>query len=311
MEPQFLVSALGPRGGPFEDSCTCFLIKAYSEAWDDGCLAALDAGSLLSGLRNGLLLQLLPNDPLAQLLKRGMSKASPIRIDENMIADSALPFKMDSSPTRALYDNCIHIVRHLIKSFCITHAHLDHISALALCSPIFIPHSPKRVYSSQHSIDLLQKHIFNDSIWPDLTTSGTGLISLHEIDSTSYIPIANGLEAIAFPLSHGNVLSLGFLVRNSSSDTYALFLGDMEADSISKKDYNSSLWKHVSPLIHANKLRALFMECSYPDERPSDCLFGHLTPTYAIQELLSLRPFGVFHAREDGREWRNYTRGPH
>jgi 3',5'-cyclic-nucleotide phosphodiesterase len=49
-----------------------------------------------------------------------------------------------------------------------------------------------------------------------------------------------------------------------------------------------TLWSVIAPLVHANKLRAIFLEVSYPDERPDHLLFGHLTPRWLMEELSHL-----------------------
>ena len=45
------------------------------------------------------------------------------------------------------------------------------------------------------------------------------------------------------------------------------------------------LWTVIAPLVQAKKLRAIFLEVSYPDERPDHLLFGHLTPRWLMEEL--------------------------
>jgi 3',5'-cyclic-nucleotide phosphodiesterase len=37
--------------------------------------------------------------------------------------------------------------------------------------------------------------------------------------------------------------------------------------------------------VHAKKLRAIFLEVAYPDERPDHLLVGHLTPRWLMEEL--------------------------
>ena len=42
------------------------------------------------------------------------------------------------------------------------------------------------------------------------------------------------------------------------------FLGDVEADVTSGTDYNARLWEQVAPRVARRRLRAIFIECSYP-----------------------------------------------
>lgn len=47
-----------------------------------------------------------------------------------------------------------------------------------------------------------------------------------------------------------------------------------------------TIWKRVAPLIQQNKLRGIFLECSYSQEETE--LFGHLNSKYMIEELNTL-----------------------
>jgi 3',5'-cyclic-nucleotide phosphodiesterase len=41
----------------------------------------------------------------------------------------------------------------------------------------------------------------------------------------------------------------------------------------------------VAPLVRQGKLRGIFAEISYPDERNASHLYGHLTPRWLLAEL--------------------------
>ncbi|KAJ3078416.1 hypothetical protein HDU99_000597 [Rhizoclosmatium hyalinum] len=45
------------------------------------------------------------------------------------------------------------------------------------------------------------------------------------------------------------------------------------------------MWNSVAPLVSSKRLKALMIECSFPDSTPTSSLFGHLTPKLVIQEL--------------------------
>ncbi|CAF4024004.1 unnamed protein product, partial [Adineta steineri] len=44
----------------------------------------------------------------------------------------------------------------------------------------------------------------------------------------------------------------------------------------------------ITPLVIADQLKAIFIEVSYPSERPDNLLFGHLTPKWLLEELKKL-----------------------
>jgi cAMP phosphodiesterase len=87
----------------------------------------------------------------------------------------------------------------------------------------------------------------------------------------------------AFPLSHSNLTSTAFLVRNN--DNYILYLGDTGLDEIEKSHNLELLWRAIIPLIHEKKLKAIMIEVSFPDEQPDKTLFGHLTPHWLMKEM--------------------------
>src|ERR1700743_2158540 len=93
---------------------------------------------------------------------------------------------------------------------------------------------------------------------------------------------------ISFPrLSHGAPYeSTAFLVR--SGDSYLLYLGDTGADSVEHSDKLHALWQSAGPLIKAGKLKAIFIEVSFPSEQADQSLFGHLTPRWLMEEMHDL-----------------------
>src|SRR6202000_1147529 len=91
------------------------------------------------------------------------------------------------------------------------------------------------------------------------------------------------LKVQAFPLSHSNLTSTAFLVSNG--DAYVLYLGDTGPDAIEKTQNLHKLWIAIAPLIKAQKLKAIMIETSFPDEQPDKTLFGHLTPHWLMKEM--------------------------
>ena len=48
------------------------------------------------------------------------------------------------------------------------------------------------------------------------------------------------------------------------------------------------LWSHVAPIIKDRNLTAIFIECSFTNDRPDNILYGHLTPKWLLEELNNL-----------------------
>ncbi|KAI0202898.1 cAMP phosphodiesterase class-II [Astrocystis sublimbata] len=82
--------------------------------------------------------------------------------------------------------------------------------------------------------------------------------------------------------------SSAYFVRDNATGREVLVFGDVEPDSISLSPRNLIIWWEAAPRIAKGNLVAIFIECSYDNSQSDDCLFGHLTPKYLIEELQSL-----------------------
>lgn len=82
--------------------------------------------------------------------------------------------------------------------------------------------------------------------------------------------------------------SSSYFIRDVETGVEVLIFGDVEGDSISLNPRNQHIWQEAAPKVAMGKLKAILIECSYDDSRPVDRLFGHLTPSFLIQELIVL-----------------------
>lgn len=82
--------------------------------------------------------------------------------------------------------------------------------------------------------------------------------------------------------------SSSYFIRDVETGVEVLIFGDVEGDSISMNPRNLHIWQEAAPKIAFGKLKAILIECSYDDSRPVDRLFGHLTPSFLIQEMTVL-----------------------
>lgn len=157
-------------------------------------MVAVDAGTLLSAI----------DDILAE---------TPIKLG----AVAYGPFKDLRVPHESSRANSVHMFKNIIGRVLLTHAHLDHISGLAINTPILDSRdNPKPVAGLPYVVDALKAHLFNGLIWPNLTNedNGIGLIKLERVkdsgrpipisvDSSEYTPACKGLLTRCFGLSHG------------------------------------------------------------------------------------------------------------
>ncbi|KAI2062428.1 3',5'-cyclic-nucleotide phosphodiesterase pde1 [Ophidiomyces ophidiicola] len=100
----------------------------------------------------------------------------------------------------------------------------------------------------------------------------------------------------SFPTAHlsGNsgkdptlatVESSVFFIRDESTGSEIIIFGDVEPDLISLEPRNAGIWEAAAPKIVNGILRAIFIECSYPNSVEDSTLYGHLCPRHLIQEL--------------------------
>lgn len=95
------------------------------------------------------------------------------------------------------------------------------------------------------------------------------------------------------PISHGSnsstpsYLSSAFFLRHDLADSEILLFGDVEPDSLARTPYNIYIWRAAAPMI-PRKLKAIFIECSWPSGRPDALLFGHMTPEHLVEEFKNL-----------------------
>lgn len=166
-------------------------------------------------------------------------------------------------------------IRHVF----ITHSHLDHMAGLPLMlDNIFTDINQMIwVYAIEETVQALQKHIFNNVIWPDFTSfknSNDVNLQFKTILPNQPVKIDN-LEIIAIPVNH-TVPTIGLIIKNGDA-----------AIAISGDTGNTDLLWDTAKTIDG--LKATFIECSYPN-RLSDlaCKYGHLSPDLLVTEYRKL-----------------------
>ncbi|MBL4675452.1 MAG: 3',5'-cyclic-nucleotide phosphodiesterase [Mucilaginibacter sp.] len=181
------------------------------------------------------------------------------------------------------------VLKHNIKGYFISHAHLDHLAGMVINSP---EDTVKNVYGLASTLETLKTHYFTWESWANFADDGGApqLKKYHYkvLTPADQQPIENtDMMVTAFPLAHSNLISTAFLVK--SNEDYVLYLGDTGADAIEKSQNLSKLWEAVGPLVKLGKLKASMIEVSFPNEQPDKSLFGHLTPKLLMGELGQLQ----------------------
>ncbi len=244
--PRFTTVALGTEGGLAEGNLTSFLL-AEKGTTDYLCL---DAGTLLSGLRTA----------------RARGSFKDVKVPE----ESKLSVEG-------------HVLQNCIRAYLISHAHLDHIAGLVINST---DDGSRPIMGLDPTIDYMRDHVFNWKLWPNFGSEGPiplGKYTYQRVQPGQEYKVAN-FTVTPFQLCHGNCYpSTAFLI--GCQGDYALYFGDTGPDGVENGERLTAVWEHVAPLVREKKLRAIFLEVSYPDGRKNEELFGHLTPSWMLKEL--------------------------
>ena len=166
--------------------------------------------------------------------------------------------------------------RQQIRDIVLTHAHLDHIAGLPLfLDDLFsVLEEPVRIHATPDVIEVLERDIFNWSVYPRFSELSNDFGSIIE-----YVPFNSGAE---FEVSHlklraidvnHRVPSVGFAISNGSSNL--ILTGDTAG--------LDEFWETANLLA---KPDVLLIECAFPDELADLAeVSHHLTPSRLAREL--------------------------
>lgn len=168
----------------------------------------------------------------------------------------------------------------MIDHVFITHSHLDHIACLPLMidSIGFMRDRPLTIYSSEETLDILKKHVFNWKVWPDFSeipSSGQPYMRYQPI-SLGETVVLEGRKITSIPASHV-VPAVGYHLDSGKASL--VFSGDTTT--------NDALWKVVNKI---KNLRYLIIETAFSNsERNLAVLSKHLCPSLLAEELVKFK----------------------
>lgn len=161
-----------------------------------------------------------------------------------------------------------------------THSHLDHLVDLPFLfdATFEARKQPLRLHGSQHTIDALMNHVFNDTIWPNfsvLPQEGKGQFTTHVIQPGKTYK-AGGVELTPIEVDH-TVPTVGFKIEDENGSI--VFSGDTgPVDSI---------WDVANA---CDNLEAVIVDLSFPvSEQGIANLSKHMTATDVGTELKKLK----------------------
>ncbi len=163
-----------------------------------------------------------------------------------------------------------------VNAILISHTHLDHIQDLGfIADNVFGKRKePILIVGLAKSLQIIQKHILNNRIWPDFSripTPENPVLAYHPIKIGEETKI-EGLSIRAIPVNH-SIPSCAFIVSDGKNSF--IYTGD---SSVTER-----IWKEAGKI---NNLRLVVIEVSFPNRMQKLAeLTGHLTPKMAEAEL--------------------------
>jgi len=167
-----------------------------------------------------------------------------------------------------------------IETVLVSHAHLDHIKDLAtLADNRCQQGGPTLVVAGlAESIEILEKHFFNDLVWPDFTKIQTpkGPTVRFEVIEPEKPVNFSGIDVRAVMVNH-TIDTCAFVLRTSQGSI--AYSGDTGP--------TDRFWEVLSA---TDDLRALLMEVSFPNEQHGLAkASGHHTPETLAVDLGKLQ----------------------
>ncbi|CDH17490.1 related to PDE1-Low affinity 3`,5`-cyclic-nucleotide phosphodiesterase [Zygosaccharomyces bailii ISA1307] len=291
----FEVVILGASGGPDAGATQCFLVRPAG--WQGLESVCVDGGAGTS--------------QIARMIASGQCKRQVESfyandyesvehfLDKDAYVDAGLPLSLCEvlAPARSTAQRAFRVYQ-AIRSYYVTHAHLDHIAAMVLDTPlIFGTEQPcsKTICGLPFTTQAIQQNIFNDAVWPNLLQGGGGLLRLDILRSG--IPTTcqafEKVEVTPFPVNHGmgaserhEVYSTVYLFRDKTTGNCILICGDVEPDG-DKEPLLAQVWSHIAANVPLDKLKAIIIECS--STMATKELYGHLGPRNLVEELTHLQ----------------------
>lgn len=163
-----------------------------------------------------------------------------------------------------------------IRDVVLTHAHLDHVAGLPLYIDDLFANltEPIRVHATKEVIEVLERDIFNWSVYPrfsELTGANGAVMEYHSFVAEKEFSVRN-LSVKAIEVNH-KVPTVGLIVSDQTT-TFA-----MTGDTAGMDKF----WDSVN---NEKDLNAVLIECAFPDEL-NDLAHNsyHLTPQTLQSEI--------------------------
>ncbi|MDF1527028.1 MAG: 3',5'-cyclic-nucleotide phosphodiesterase [bacterium] len=169
----------------------------------------------------------------------------------------------------------------VIENIFITHAHLDHIKAVAFFADNLVTRGANHtvfLYSDPEVIEILKRHLFNGLVWPDFS-----LIPSPDNPAIQYVSMEpettvqlNKHRVTAYHVNH-TTPAVGFLVENEEGKK-VVYTGDTGP--------TEQPWHACDEHV----LDGVIVEVSFPNRMTELAInTGHLTPDLLAREVLKMK----------------------
>ena len=195
-------------------------------------------------------------------------RTTSLRVDNDVLIDAGTGVA-DLSLTE------LSMVDHIF----LTHSHLDHIATIPFIVDTVgaMRDKPLTIYAIEETLDTLEKHIFNWSVWPDFTvipSADKPFMRYQRIKVGQTIDL-NGRLLTVLPANH-TVPAVGYQIDSGVSSL--VFSGDTYV--------NDPLWKLVNRIPN---LKYLIIETAFCNrEKQLAIASKHLCPSLLAEELAKL-----------------------
>ena len=169
-----------------------------------------------------------------------------------------------------------------VRNIFLTHAHLDHVASLPiLLDNVYGSGTPPVVHGSAATLDILQRDLFNDRLWPDFIALSQQLAPFLQVRKFQDGVVVGIPGMTVEPVAVDHVIPTSAFILQEPGTAAAIV-----TDTAPTHD----IWRR---LARTPNLRAVLLECSFPDELAGLAVASkHLTPTTFAAEAAQL-PAGV------------------
>ena len=185
-----------------------------------------------------------------------------------------------------------------VKHILLSHLHLDHIKGIPplVDNLIGLIDHQVVVASLPSVIDGLQKHVFNEMVFPNffnLKAPRHSLLYARGLEAGKEVSLSAGISVIPIPVNH-TVETVGFVIRDETAAW--IYSGDTH--------HTEEIWNVAAKTPN---LKGVFIEVSFPDSMMDIAIQSkHLTPTLLAQEYRKIGkpdlPLYVYHMKPSVRD---------